>query len=112
MDDDYEDKFDFDELVTNVQEAHQTRDMDLRLVRLDTAVNKAFDKGWFKLRLVFYYSPSDENNLESVSAGIEGSRIETDKEFKDRMKWLKAKEKTQKEVDEQTFKMLKVKLGK
>jgi ribonucleoside-diphosphate reductase alpha chain len=38
--DDYEKDFDFDELVNEVREAHQTRDMDLKLVRLDAAVAK------------------------------------------------------------------------
>ena len=40
LDKDYEKEFDFDALITEVREAHQTRDMDLKLVRLDAAVNK------------------------------------------------------------------------
>jgi len=40
LSDDYEDKFDFDSLVAEVREAHQTRDMDLKLLRLDVAVAK------------------------------------------------------------------------
>ena len=36
--DDYENGFDFDSLVTEVREAHQTRDMDLKQVRLEAAV--------------------------------------------------------------------------
>jgi len=38
--DDYEAGFDFDTLVAEVREAHQTRDMDLKQVRLDAAVAK------------------------------------------------------------------------
>ena len=38
--DDYENEFDFDALVAEVREAHQTRDMDLKQVRLDAAVAK------------------------------------------------------------------------
>ncbi|MBC7869114.1 adenosylcobalamin-dependent ribonucleoside-diphosphate reductase [Candidatus Saccharibacteria bacterium] len=38
--DDYENGFDFDSLVAEVREAHQTRDMDLKQVRLDAAVAK------------------------------------------------------------------------
>ncbi|HSX02192.1 MAG TPA: adenosylcobalamin-dependent ribonucleoside-diphosphate reductase [Candidatus Saccharimonadia bacterium] len=37
---DYEDEFDFDGLVAEVREAHATRDLDLKLVRLDAAVAK------------------------------------------------------------------------
>jgi len=40
LDDDYEKDFDFDGLIAEVREAHQTRDMDLKLVRLDSAVAK------------------------------------------------------------------------
>jgi len=40
LDDDYEKGFDFDALIAEVREAHQTRDMDLKLVRLDAAVDK------------------------------------------------------------------------
>lgn len=40
LDDDYEENFDFDELIAEVREAHQTRDQDLKLVRLDAAVDK------------------------------------------------------------------------
>lgn len=40
LNDDYEKDFDFDALVNEVREAHQTRDMDLKLVRLDAAVAK------------------------------------------------------------------------
>lgn len=40
LDDDYEKEFDFDALIADVREAHQTRDMDLKLVRLDAAVDK------------------------------------------------------------------------
>lgn len=40
LSDDYEKEFDFDTLITDVREAHQTRDMDLKLVRLDAAVAK------------------------------------------------------------------------
>lgn len=37
---DYEDEFPFDELIAEVKEAHRTRDLDLKLVRLDAAVKK------------------------------------------------------------------------
>ncbi|MGB4420289.1 MAG: adenosylcobalamin-dependent ribonucleoside-diphosphate reductase [Candidatus Saccharimonadales bacterium] len=37
---DYEEKFDFDALVAEVREAHQSRDIDLKLVKLDAAVSK------------------------------------------------------------------------
>ena len=43
LDEDYENNFDFDQLVTDVREAHQTRDIDLKLVRLDAAENKLKD---------------------------------------------------------------------
>src|SRR6266403_2452516 len=36
----YEDDFDFDGLMAEVREAHQTRDLDLKLVRLDAVVKK------------------------------------------------------------------------
>lgn len=38
LDANYEQEFDFDSLISEVREAHQTRDMDLKLVRLDAAV--------------------------------------------------------------------------
>jgi ribonucleoside-diphosphate reductase alpha chain len=38
--DDYEKDFDFEGLVNEVREAHQTRDIDLKIVRLDAAVAK------------------------------------------------------------------------
>lgn len=41
--DDYEKDFDFDSFVAEVREAHQTRDMDLKNVRLDAAVAKLHD---------------------------------------------------------------------
>ncbi len=37
---DYEDALDFEELMAEVREAHQTRDLDLKLVRLDAVVKK------------------------------------------------------------------------
>lgn len=37
---DYEDEFPFDEVIDEVKEAHRTRDLDLKLVRLDAAVKK------------------------------------------------------------------------
>lgn len=40
LDSNYEDSFDFDELVREVREAHQSRDLDLKLVKLDAAVAK------------------------------------------------------------------------
>lgn len=40
LEDDYEKGFDFDSLIAEVKEAHQTRDMDLKILRLDTAVEK------------------------------------------------------------------------
>ena len=46
LDDDYEKEFDFDSLINEVREAHQTRDMDLKLVRLDAAVARLTD--WCK----------------------------------------------------------------
>jgi ribonucleoside-diphosphate reductase alpha chain len=38
--DNYEDDFPFEELIAEVKEAHRTRDLDLKLVRLDAAVAK------------------------------------------------------------------------
>ncbi len=38
--DNYEDDFDFDSLVSEVRAAHQTRDIDLKQVRLDAAVKR------------------------------------------------------------------------
>lgn len=38
--DNYEDDFDFDALMDEVKEAHRTRDLDLKLVRLDAVVKK------------------------------------------------------------------------
>ncbi|PKL30926.1 ribonucleoside-diphosphate reductase, adenosylcobalamin-dependent [Candidatus Saccharibacteria bacterium HGW-Saccharibacteria-1] len=43
LDEDYEKEFDFDALVDDVREAHQTRDMDLKQVRLDNAVARLRD---------------------------------------------------------------------
>ncbi len=43
LDADYEKAFDFDALVAEVREAHQTRDMDLKNVRLEAAVAKLTD---------------------------------------------------------------------
>lgn len=40
LDEDYEKDFNFDELIAEVREAHQTRDVDLKIVRLDAAVEK------------------------------------------------------------------------
>ena len=40
LDKDYEEKFDFDSFVQEVREAHQSRDLDLKLVKLDSAVAK------------------------------------------------------------------------
>lgn len=40
LDDDYEKEFDFDALILEAREAHQTRDMDLKIIRLDEVVNK------------------------------------------------------------------------
>jgi ribonucleoside-diphosphate reductase alpha chain len=40
LDSNYEKGFDFDALIAEVREAHQTRDMDLKLVRLDAAEDK------------------------------------------------------------------------
>ncbi len=40
---DYEAEFPFDELIAEVKEAHRTRDLDLKLVRLDAAVKKLHD---------------------------------------------------------------------
>ncbi len=40
LDDDYEKEFDFDGLIAEVREAHQTRDLDLKIVKLDAAVDK------------------------------------------------------------------------
>jgi ribonucleoside-diphosphate reductase alpha chain len=37
---DYEDEFPFGEVIAEVKEAHRTRDLDLKLVRLDAAVKK------------------------------------------------------------------------
>lgn len=43
LDADYEKAFDFDALIADVREAHQTRDIDLKNVRLDAAVAKLTD---------------------------------------------------------------------
>ena len=43
LDDDYEKDFEFDTLISEVREAHQTRDMDLKLIRLDAAVARLRD---------------------------------------------------------------------
>ena len=40
LESDYEKGFDFDKLIAEVRDAHQTRDMDLKDVRLDAAVDK------------------------------------------------------------------------
>lgn len=40
LDENYEDGFDFDQLVADVREAHQSRDVDLKQVKLDEAVRK------------------------------------------------------------------------
>jgi len=41
--DDYEKDFDFDAIIAEAREAHQTRDMDLKILRLDTVVKKLHD---------------------------------------------------------------------
>jgi ribonucleoside-diphosphate reductase alpha chain len=41
--DNYEDDFDFEGIMAEVKEAHQTRDVDLKLVRLDAVVKKLHD---------------------------------------------------------------------
>jgi ribonucleoside-diphosphate reductase alpha chain len=43
---DYEDEFPFDEVIEEVKEAHRTRDLDLKLVRLDAAVKRLHE--WVK----------------------------------------------------------------
>ncbi|MCX6728465.1 MAG: adenosylcobalamin-dependent ribonucleoside-diphosphate reductase [Candidatus Saccharibacteria bacterium] len=43
LEDDYEKNFDFDKLISEVREAHQTRDMDLKEVRLGAAVDKLLE---------------------------------------------------------------------
>jgi len=43
LDDDYEKEFDFDSLINEVREAHQTRDLDLKQIRLDNAVARLSD---------------------------------------------------------------------
>jgi ribonucleoside-diphosphate reductase alpha chain len=40
LDNDYEKEFDFDALIAEAREAHQTRDLDLKNLRLDTVVKK------------------------------------------------------------------------
>jgi len=46
LDDDYEKDIDFDEIIAEAREAHQTRDPDLKLVRLEAVVDKLYD--WCK----------------------------------------------------------------
>lgn len=43
---DYEDEFPFDDVIEEVKEAHRTRDLDLKLVRLDAAVKRLHE--WVK----------------------------------------------------------------
>jgi ribonucleoside-diphosphate reductase alpha chain len=55
LDDDYEKGFDFDELIAEIREAHATRDVDLKLLRLDTAVGRLYE--WCKEDIPGYGYP-------------------------------------------------------
>lgn len=61
---DYEKNFDFDELVEKAREALQTRDQDLKQIRLDAAVSQL--KDWCKEETPGYGYPliNPRNNLE------------------------------------------------
>lgn len=74
LDDDYEKEFDFDALIDEVREAHQTRDIDLKLVRLDAAVKKL--QGWCKEETPNYGYP-----LINPRNGEEVGRLNAKKVF-------------------------------
>lgn len=65
LNDDYEQGFDFDSLVADAREAHQTRDMDLKSVRLDAVVAKLTE--WCKEETPDYgYPLINPRNKEEV----------------------------------------------
>ncbi|MEI6228778.1 MAG: adenosylcobalamin-dependent ribonucleoside-diphosphate reductase [Candidatus Saccharibacteria bacterium] len=74
LDADYEKAFDFDELVAEVREAHQTRDIDLKIVRLDNAVAKLSD--WCEEK-----TPGYGYSLINPRNGMEMKRLNAKKVF-------------------------------
>ena len=71
---DYEKDFKFDELVAETREAHQTRDMDLKNVKLETVVAKLTD--WCAEKTVGYGYP-----LINPRTGLEVGRLNAKKVF-------------------------------
>lgn len=72
--DDYEKDFNFDALVADVREAHQSRDIDLKQVRLDAAVAKLTE--WCKEDTPGYGYP-----LINPRNGVEMGRLNAKKVF-------------------------------
>lgn len=71
--DDYEKGFDFDALIAEVREAHQTRDMDLKLLRLDTAVAKLRD--WCVEETVGYGYPLINPRNNEVMGRLNAKKV-------------------------------------
>lgn len=72
--DDYEKAFDIDSLIAEVREAHATRDIDLKLVRLDAAVAKLHE--WCEEKTPGYGYP-----LINPRNGKEAGRLNAKKVF-------------------------------
>lgn len=64
LSEDYEKEFDFDDFIIEVREAHQNRDIDLKLVKMDAAVSKL--REWCKEETPGYGYPliNPRNNKE------------------------------------------------
>lgn len=73
LSDDYEKDFDFDMLITEVREAHQTRDMDLKIVRLDTAVAKLTE--WCKEETPGYGYPLINPRNLAVAGRLNAKKV-------------------------------------
>jgi len=73
LSDDYEKGFDFDALIAEVREAHQTRDLDLKLVRLDSAVSKLSE--WCKEETVGFGYPLINPRNDEVMGRLNAKKV-------------------------------------
>jgi ribonucleoside-diphosphate reductase alpha chain len=73
LSDDYEKGFDFDALVTDVREALQTRDIDLKNVRLDAVVSKLTD--WCREETPGYGYPLINPRDKSVVGRLNAKKV-------------------------------------